>query len=86
VEAFVSLIEGGREGEFYRDLESYFYYAQLRRCVLLSLPVVSGAVGADAGCDNSQGEASMQEYQISHSVAIEQVRPFTDAQVKPQSG
>ena len=24
------MIEGGREGEFFRDLEKYFYYAQLK--------------------------------------------------------
>ncbi|NXJ95248.1 CF251 protein, partial [Corythaixoides concolor] len=27
---FYSLLDGGREGEFFRELEDYFYYAQLR--------------------------------------------------------
>ncbi|NXL92783.1 CF251 protein, partial [Alectura lathami] len=27
---FYSLLEGGREGEFFRELEDYFYYVQLR--------------------------------------------------------
>ncbi|KFQ43220.1 WD repeat-containing protein 66, partial [Nestor notabilis] len=27
---FYNLLEGGREGEFFRELEDYFYYAQLR--------------------------------------------------------
>ncbi|XP_045700250.1 cilia- and flagella-associated protein 251 [Phyllostomus hastatus] len=27
---FYSLVAGGREGKFYRDLEDYFYYSQLR--------------------------------------------------------
>ncbi|NXH17363.1 CF251 protein, partial [Bucco capensis] len=28
---FYSLLDGGREGEFFRELEDYFYYVQLRR-------------------------------------------------------
>lgn len=28
---FVQMIPGAREGDFYKDLEDYFYYAQLRR-------------------------------------------------------
>ena len=33
LEPFYSLIEGGREGEFFAELEEYFYYALLKRCV-----------------------------------------------------
>ncbi|KFZ62428.1 WD repeat-containing protein 66, partial [Antrostomus carolinensis] len=29
---FYNLLDGGREGEFFRELEDYFYYAQLRSC------------------------------------------------------
>ena len=29
-EAFMGLIEGGKDGAFYQDLESYFCYSQLR--------------------------------------------------------
>ena len=29
-DAFVGLIEGGAEGEFYSDMKDYFYYSQLR--------------------------------------------------------
>lgn len=41
VEPFIALIEGGREGEFFHDLEGYFYYAQLKRSVCNLLPCLS---------------------------------------------
>jgi hypothetical protein len=28
---FYGLMEGGREGELFSELEDYFYYAQIRR-------------------------------------------------------
>lgn len=31
---FYGLLEGGREGELFAELEDYFYYAQIRRSVL----------------------------------------------------
>ena len=31
MEPFYSLIDGGREGEFFSELEQHFYYAQIRR-------------------------------------------------------
>ena len=30
---FYGLMEGGREGELFAELEDYFYYAQIRRSV-----------------------------------------------------
>ena len=30
---FYTMLEGGREGEFFTELEDYFYYAQIRRSV-----------------------------------------------------
>ncbi len=33
LEPFYTLIEGGREGEFFAELEQFFYYAQMRRYV-----------------------------------------------------
>ena len=32
---FYGLMEGGREGELFAELEDYFYYAQIRRSVAL---------------------------------------------------
>ena len=34
---FYGLLEGGREGELFAELEDYFYYAQIRRSVSLRL-------------------------------------------------
>ena len=34
---FYGLLEGGREGELFAELEDYFYYAQIRRSVCLRL-------------------------------------------------
>ena len=31
LEAFYAMLDGGREGEFFAELEEYFYYAQIRR-------------------------------------------------------
>ena len=31
LEPFYSMLDGGREGEFFSELEEYFYYAQIRR-------------------------------------------------------
>ena len=28
---FYGLLDGGREGELFKELEDYFYYAQIRR-------------------------------------------------------
>ena len=28
---FYSMLEGGRDGEFFHELEDFFYYAQIRR-------------------------------------------------------
>ena len=31
LEPFYALIEGGRYGEFYAEMEQFFYYAQIKR-------------------------------------------------------
>ena len=31
LEPFYAMLEGGRGGEFFAELEEYFYYAQIRR-------------------------------------------------------
>jgi hypothetical protein len=33
IEPFIQLIEGGRQGQFWRQIKEYFYYAQIKRCV-----------------------------------------------------
>ena len=35
---FYGLLEGGRDGELFAELEDYFYYAQLRQLVFESFP------------------------------------------------
>lgn len=32
---FYGLLDGGREGDLFKELENYFYYAQIRRSVIL---------------------------------------------------
>ena len=34
---FYAMLEGGREGEFFAELEDYFYYAQIRRWVVFKI-------------------------------------------------
>lgn len=36
IQPFISLIEGGEEGEFWKEIEEYFHYAQIRRFLPLS--------------------------------------------------
>lgn len=31
LEPFYAMLDGGREGEFFAELEEFFYYAQIRR-------------------------------------------------------
>lgn len=30
---FYALLDGGKDGELFKELEDYFYYAQIRGCV-----------------------------------------------------
>ena len=34
---FIDLLPGGKDGNFYKEMESYFYYAQLKRYRFISL-------------------------------------------------
>ena len=33
LEPFYAMIDGGRSGEQFSELEEFFYYAQIRRCL-----------------------------------------------------
>ena len=37
LDPFYSMLDGGRDGEFFAELEDYFYYAQIMRCVVLPM-------------------------------------------------
>lgn len=34
---FYGLLDGGREGELFAELEDYFYYAQIRRLIIIDI-------------------------------------------------
>lgn len=37
LQPFYAMLEGGRDGEFFAELEEYFYYAQIRRYVIYTI-------------------------------------------------
>lgn len=41
LDPFYSMLDGGRDGEFFAELEDYFYYAQIKRCALLLMQPLS---------------------------------------------
>ncbi|XP_052797898.1 cilia- and flagella-associated protein 251-like isoform X2 [Mya arenaria] len=54
---FYGLLEGGREGELFKELEDYFYYAQIRRRLL----------------DESQGVNAMDSREVSVKIPLSEV-------------
>lgn len=54
---FYGLLEGGREGELFKELEDYFYYAQIRRRLI----------------DTSQGVNAMDSREVSTKIPLSEV-------------
>ncbi len=66
LEPFYSLLEGGREGGFFKELEEFFYYAQIRRYVCTTVCVV-------LLCACSQSVEATGRREVSCTVPVEQL-------------
>lgn len=68
------MLEGGREGEFFAELEDYFYYAQIRRYTLSYVCVSTQCLHVTAFLTPcSQGPDSMNTREVSTTVPIDQI-------------
>lgn len=71
---FYAMLEGGREGEFFAELEDYFYYAQIRRYTLSYVCVSTQCLHVTAFLTPcSQGPDSMNTREVSTTVPIDQI-------------
>ena len=67
------MLDGGREGEFFAELEEYFYYAQIRRWALAFTKNVATIIVCVSL--SSQGPDTVATRQISTHIPLEQI-PF----------
>ena len=70
---FYGLMEGGREGELFAELEDYFYYAQIRRSVVLWLQLgrVSAPFDGDQWCIHMGLNSAVSQYHLTESRGCE---------------
>lgn len=68
LQPFYSMLDGGRDGEFFTELEEYFYYAQIRRYVYTITRHTVSTTGSF-----SQGPDITSVRNVSTTILIEEI-------------